>query len=544
MKDKLIILLCLLHTMLWQDILAQGPLPDTVPAQHIIVAVDDAGVGSNNHKLTGGIVKDIVVNRLKYNGETDYLSLIKFRFGQDKSSIDGNYCKLLFDTPQIYYVFSKFTNGNSDTNWIFDRRWQSIPTGNNEDTGWSLLTVSQPYILSEVSRMFNDDLNNNHGNSNKRENLKELQRISPRASRTYLVLVTDHISSKDEIEALAQNQKDKGTKAIDIDSVQKFLTRFNDFYDIIHKSADSLKGHDRTMYVDLYEYVPRLQNFHLQNAVQYASELRASRTKDGNYMVKLTLGSQDNPKYKIDKLEISFGQGEYQQTLTHDAMIASVTDTFTHPIGAGHMGDSTIHIKAWLQLIDGFYDRTQLNPEVHGTKYQQELEASIHIKFDPEAHLFGCSSLPFPDWLWLFSNDDQQKAARYTSIFLLELLVLAVLAILYLLLSSSRTYHPKAGEVTVRILKTKPHAPVASQQSSNGQSSRNASHQKLKKVILAVLILFFVFDAAYLIYDHFADSQDSAAVSEEVTAQRKGHEKNVNKWVEGIRDKANSNNEE
>lgn len=408
--------------------------------KHIIVAVDDAGIGSRASNLQIGRAIRQMLDTLYQEG--DYLSLVRFRFNPRSSSVRGNYCHPLFASEDMEY-FCRPLNNEVDLIRIFIENWSRINVGHSETSdGWSLLSISKPYLLSEVGRIVGERQKAVNKESDQNECIKQM----PRVSRTYLIRVTDHNYNGndfyEEIKDLYLMQR--GDRRVQIDQIRTFTSLIERYYYMAFINETKIN----TLYVGLYEFQPHQQNFTLPSAVKYAPVARAKREKGGKYKIELTIGPQDNPEFNIDKIEINVGKGDSMEIQRYENLDYDQNISFSIPKEM-RSRIKTVNLKAWLQLVDGFYNCTQMNPEEFSPIFlgKKGLNAKVPIYYDEEAHLFGCSFLPFPDWLWIYFLDDQQKAALWTD-FLLILLMIAVLIIVYFRI---RKYHPKTQNIHIVI---------------------------------------------------------------------------------------------
>ena len=440
MKKIFNYLFVILSLALMQNGWAQTLESTTPLTKHIIVAVDDAGIVGRASDLRIGMAIKQMLDTLYQEG--DYLSLVRFRFNPRSSSVRGNYCHPLFASEDMDYICRPL-NSKADLNTIFSEKWSRINVGHSgTSNGWSLLSISKPYLLSEVGRIVGERQKAVNKESDQNECIKQM----PRVSRTYLIRVTDHnYNGNDFYEEikdlyLMQNREEK----VKIDQIRAFTSLIERYYYMAFINETKINS----LYVGLYEFQPHQQNFTLPTAVKYAPVARAKREKGGKYKIELTIGPQDNPEFYIDKIEISVGKGQGKEIQRYENLDCDQIISFSIPKEM-RSRINAVDLKAWLQLVDGFYNCTQLNPEEFSPSFlgKKGLNAKVPIYYDEDAHLFGCSFLPFPDWLWIFFLDDQQKAALWTD-FLLILLMIALLIIVYFLI---RKYHPEAKNMHIEI---------------------------------------------------------------------------------------------
>ncbi len=440
MKNIVRYIFVILSLVLMQSQRAQAARSAEPLTKHVIVAIDDAGIMSRARNKQIGSAIGQMLDTLCRKG--DYLSLVRFRFNPSNSSVRGNYCHPLFDEEDMQY-FCRPLRNVEELAEIFDRKWQQINVGHSETSnGWSLLSISKPYLLSEVGRIAGENQKAKLVHSGQVDDI----RLMPRVARTYLIRVSDHVYNGndfyEEIKDLYEMQR--SGHRVQIDQIRAFTSLIERYYYMAYIDETKVGS----LYVGLYEFQPHQQNFTLPAAVKYAPVARAKREKGGRYRIELVIGPQDNPEFNIDRILVSLGGSKSSTIQEFENLSSDRLVSFSIPREEAYES-STVNLKAWVQLVDGFYNCTQMNPESMAPDFlgRKGLNTKVPIHYDEEAHLFGCSFLPFPDWLWYFYLDDQQRAALWTD-FLLILLLIAGIIFLYFRICK---YHPKTKNIAVNI---------------------------------------------------------------------------------------------
>ncbi len=380
---------------------------------HVILSVDNAGCNSWNtssevvEALGKAILKEKLVDgEYPLFSDNDYLSFVGFALDAF-SEIDQfvRHKHPIYDSSFSRIMLNKYLR-------------QDYPdSANNVNIGkypFSLVSIAKPYTL------------------------KALKNSNVKVNRTFIVQVTDHHYNGgdfyDELNSLNEkrrNAENPDGKKIDIQSLnlekilkdsynveQNYFFRWIKTYSIMHNNKRTPKG-----YVEVYEAVPLQKNFTLPAAVDYPERVTAQRLRSGDYVVKIPVRPRENNGYEVQKIEFTLGdevktiQGNHSDTVVFNL--------------AKNNSARSISVRAWIRLVDGFYNATVMSPEPEAPLElgRDGLNRTIQIEREGNAQILFFS---LPTWLWpKFIESQYEAAAVMTALLIVALVILVVLFLIW-----------------------------------------------------------------------------------------------------------------
>lgn len=407
---------------------------------HIIIAVDKAGCdGWIGNAEVSQYVRKLLQSKLdsdikfgrRYFEPGDYVSVVGFRINLDQSDMS------------VFAMPMKAGDGMMAYQQFSEDEWNSFLSDNWRETvlqsynmgygGFSLVSVAKEYALSALK--------------------SEGQQVG----RTFMVMITDrHYNGNnfyDEMKAFEQKQAEMGANSsLTPQAIFKRCYEVQQYYFCRYISTGSIWGGNYFSpqgYVELYEYEPLQQNFTLGAAVGYPTHLRAVRQCDDSYIVELPLSWRNNAQYRLHQLETHFAEDNKfpNQSVGSVQYITSLSDTIIRmTIPAGSNANYVV-LRAWLSLMDGFYNATLLSP-TDGSSVQsgqEGLNMFIPIEREPDATVFGVRLASYA-WAPLSWAGDQYFVAKCYEYAIYLIVLLAFLAFVGYKLTRPLSYHPGKGD--------------------------------------------------------------------------------------------------
>ena len=378
---------------------------------HIIIAVDKAGCdGWIGNAEVSKYVDYLIHSQLTTNAQSkrryfelgDYVSVVGFRINSNQKDMSVFAMPLRSGEETIAY---KQLN-NKQLNNLLSREWKEIvlQSYNSGGSAFSLVSVAKEYTLSALK--------------------SEGQQVG----RTFLVMITDrHYNGNnfyDEMKAFEEQQKNYGG-ADELLTPQKIFKRcyeVQQYYFCSYISTGSIwagNSFSPKGYVELYEYLPLQRNFTLSTAINFPTHLMAKRKRDGNYCVELPLSWCGGNHYTFNHLEAfpNYGDKAILDTPKGAIRYDELTDKVQTLEVPGNKSAKSIQLRAWLGLIDGFYNATLMSPDKESPieSGRQGLNTMVPIEYEEDATILG---VPIPGFLWPPFVEDQYTAALIWKIIL------------------------------------------------------------------------------------------------------------------------------
>ena len=406
---------------------------------HIIIAIDKAGcddwigvneVGKSIQNLLNANAPGNDKGRHLYE-PGDYLSIVGFRINISQTDmnvftlpISGDDQKLAYQNYSIDQLKNLLTNKWSDI---------ALKPYNSGAGGFSLVSVAKEYALSA------------------------LKTNGQRVNRTFLIMVTDrHYNGNnfyDEMKAFELKQTENHQRShLSTKDIFKRCYEVQQYYYCRYISTNNIWAGKSYVkgYVECYEYVPLQRNFTLSAAVNYPTHLKAMKKRNGNYQLELPLEWSGGDLYSFSHLEafpndkdtVIFKTPEDAQKLDSLTKQTLVFDNLP-----SDQSVKAIQLRAWLRLIDGFYDATLLSPDENSPieSGRNGLNTLVPIEYEEDATLLG---ITLPGILWPPFVNDQHTAVKVWKVFLWVVFIGLLLWIGYLLVRPE-TYRPRAEDFKV-----------------------------------------------------------------------------------------------
>ena len=412
------------------------PVSEHPLRHHIIIALDKAGcdgwignneVGQNIFDLLKADLNSLInpdnsvqqgSRRLYEDG--DYLSIVGFRINSSQGDMNVFSMPLRDGTSKMAYC--EYTQ--EDLKRLMGDEWNRIALQSYNPGGeaYSLVSVAKAYALGALK--------------------SEGQYVN----RTFLVMVSDkHYNGNnfyDEMQAFYQKQQGVAltpqkifSKCYEVE--QNYVIKYIATKSIWAGNLYSPKG-----YVEFYEYMPLQKNFTVQTVINFPTHLIAKLKRDGSYSIELPLSWQGEDRYSLQYLAvfpIYVEKAIYE--MPDDAVcIDSLKEEVVNFIVPPDQSAKFLEIRAWLNLIDGFYNATLMSPEKESLieAGREGLNYLIPIEYESPETVMG---IPISHLIWPPFVDDQNKAALIWRI-ILGLIFLAGLIVFIRWLRKPRYYTP------------------------------------------------------------------------------------------------------
>ena len=180
----------------------------------------------------------------------------------------------------------------------------------------------------------------------------------------------------------------------------------------------------------------------MQTVINFPTHLIAKLKRDGSYSIELPLSWQGEDRYSLQYLAvfpIYVEKAIYE--MPDDAVcIDSLKEEVVNFIVPPDQSAKFLEIRAWLNLIDGFYNATLMSPEKESLieAGREGLNYLIPIEYESPETVMG---IPISHLIWPPFVDDQNKAALIWRI-ILGLIFLAGLIVFIRWLRKPRYYTP------------------------------------------------------------------------------------------------------
>lgn len=387
---------------------------------HVILAFDESGCEWRKTDLQ---VMDNVREYLFDNsllGENDYFSVVGVKadcsatFWKDFIYIKKNpesgkklafsdnldYAKKVTSNQELWYQLADYQGGITDDSY-------------------SLLSISNPYILSSFNNIEN----------------------KPLVNKTFILIVTDdRYNGNDFFRELQYflsrpGYKEKGIKFHD---VLKRCYQVAEEYSINYNGAKERFVGNIYHNVELFEVKPNQDFLTLPAVVSYSPSVVAVRERGGKYRIDLSF-KRSNEHFDVVDMMVSLRSGQDSTGVLVDT-ITDLSDYQRTVTFSNSNKYSSVNLQADLRINDGFYDVTLLTPSMI-----EGLNQNIEIRYEEDAKfLFGLVRLP--DFLWIPGIQSQQTAA-----IVLDFIILAlVIAALAIYIKTTNTFVPDIKDVKIK----------------------------------------------------------------------------------------------
>ena len=309
-------------------------------------------------------------------------------------------------------IAEDFTIQNIDNYWR--RLSTTIKSG---ETKFSLLSIAKPYCLKAVM-------------VDPKDNSAKL------AYRTFLILITDlKYNGNDDFHDELRHKPGMNQSLLSKILGEVKVVQQNYFYDFISQVSLN-RG-----YMMLFECIPQQKYFALESVADYPHNIIAKRTKDG-YSLEFDFKSYNNPNYDLLKSEVIIGnetvlvQGFNKVKLLIPSYMWESNDT-VHA-----------HVKSWVRLLDGIYNRTILSPDGAELQGKEGLNKKIVVQREPHAKILWIVPLPEILFKMSFWTSDQTIAAAVWSV----LVIIALIVFIIYLIGKTMKYNPnKVGSTKYNV---------------------------------------------------------------------------------------------
>ena len=414
---------------------SQAQLSKT-PNKHFIIALDYAlpkpySDFMESPRMLDSINKVLVENG--YNGETDYVSFLKYSFN---SSSFASFIRPVYDLSGSELLWHRFQSNSSMFENLKLQR---------ADCNYSFQSGAKQYLMSALQR--------------KDESLS--------ANETILLMITDekcngtddsYTNEWKNITSTAYNGENRFNKPQD-SLVYKQIELVNGYFNFRRyekqKVLTSSKG-GNPYEVVFYSVEPRIRPS-LFNTLDLPAQLPLRRVR-GGYRLELDV-HETTSDYKLVKLEVYANNYEAQT-----AYSSSVGRIDTKILSKYLSNGDSITLKAWIRYNDGIYNAAVLNP--YSVDFGRGLTLKQQVRLNDDASILGL--IPLYDFMWWWFPNDIQRAIEIWD-------VLLILIAIALLVYVQRTLSKKIGL----------YIPSNSDISMNIKSSRNSeSESKCSKTIV------------------------------------------------------------
>ena len=374
---------------------------------HIIIALDKAGcdgwIGDDeviqgvNNLLRGDLSHlvnpdsgELSRSSRKLYEDGDYLSVVGFRINATQGDLK------VFAMPM--------NNGDSKMAYCEYTQEQLI---NLIDVGWRHIALQpynpgkEPYSLVSVAKAYA---------------LAALKSREQHVNRTFLILISDkHYNGNDFYnEMQAFYQKHQGvtltpqkifSKCYEVE--KNYVIKYINTQNVWAGNTNSPKG-----YIEFYEYVPLQQNFTLSTVINFPTHLVAKLKRDGSYTIELPLSWQGGDSYRLHHLEAFPIETEKKvfKTPNNAVYLDSLTESTLRFNVPSNQSAKSIQIRAWLNLMDGFYNATLMSPQEDSPLElgRDGLNYLLSIDYEKTETVMG---IPVSYLFWPPFVEDQYKVA-------------------------------------------------------------------------------------------------------------------------------------
>lgn len=380
------------------------------PNKHFVIAFDYALPNAYSDILVSQKMLESINNVLTesgYNGETDYVSFIKYGFN---SGSFNAFIRPVFDTSEKELLWCQFA---SDASILKNIRLQRA------DCNYSFQSGAKQFAIQKVGV-----------NHNKRTN------------ETYLLMVTD-----EKVNGTDNDYKNEWENIFGNRATQQAVE--NRVYDQIREVDDlfTFRLQDKrkklldkaTKYKIVFYSVEPRNRPSLFSVLDLPGQLPLKRVR-GGYRLNLDV-HETTSDYKLEKIEI------FVNKYASEATYSSSDGHLDTKIMSKYLsnGDS-ITLKAWIRYEDGVYNATVLNP--YSLEFNRGLTLKQQVRLKDDASILGF--VPLYDFMWWwFPNDIVSAVSIWNVIFILSFIGL-IYWIIRMFIRRNAVYEPANSEIKMK----------------------------------------------------------------------------------------------